>query len=92
MSETLLWMELLDTTISLLLYLTYKECTEADEATTFILYTQCLNRLFSSPFFKFIKNLHNLLRDFLNIDQIFSSDIFFYCAFSSLPNNHHILA
>lgn len=42
---------LLDITISLLLYLTYKEYTEADEATAFILYTQWLNRLLSSPFF-----------------------------------------
>lgn len=72
-------MELLDTTISLLLCLTYKECTEADEATALILYTQCLNGLLSSPLFLnlFRKNLQNLLHDFLNMNQIFSSDIFF---------------
>lgn len=64
MNGTLLYI-----TISLLLCLTYTECTEADEATAFILYTQWLNKLLSSPFFFNLlrKNLHNLLHDFLNM-------------------------
>lgn len=45
---------LLDVTTSLLLCLTYKAYTQADEAIAFILYTQCLSRLLSSHVFFFL--------------------------------------